>query len=96
MSVDFYEEGTGLEKEDGGFTPHGSLALPLRLMGDEGHDDTHADDDDDDEDEEEEVEEGPPGGNPWDQARNCHYIRGYDPPHMRMPTDSVKYVFGDT
>ena len=101
MNVNLYEEDTGLAKDDGGFTPN-SLALPLHLLSDEtaDNDDTH-DDAEDELVEKEEVkerdDEAPePEKSPWDQARKCHYIRGYDPPQMRMPTDSVKFVFGDT
>ncbi|KAL8604444.1 hypothetical protein ACOMHN_042273 [Nucella lapillus] len=95
VTVDFYDEETGLMKEDGGFTPK-ELALPLNMLEEE---DEEADNLGAEGKEEAasggEEGAGVAGGDPWGQVKKCQYIRGYDPPHMRMPKDSVKFVFGD-
>lgn len=32
----------------------------------------------------------------WDDVRNCRYLRGYDPPMMRIPEDTNQFVFGSS
>ncbi|XP_076444280.1 uncharacterized protein LOC143282504 [Babylonia areolata] len=100
VNVDFYDEDTGLKQgDDGGFTPK-DLTLALDLLGDDEDDEDTGDDDYYLEEggylgkvveEEEEEEEG----DSWGEVKKCQYIRGYDPPQMRMPKDTVNFVFRD-
>lgn len=35
------------------------------------------------------------GDEVWSEVRKCRYIRGYDPPEMRMPKDIIGFVFAE-
>ncbi|XP_070177302.1 ESX-1 secretion-associated protein EspI-like [Littorina saxatilis] len=101
VHVEFYDEiDTGLRKEEGaGFTPQ-HLTLPLHLLHDGSSDDNNDNTDGGEEGGEgekgeKEIEEAKELSESWNEVKKCNYIRGYDPPQMRMPTDSVKFVFGD-
>ena len=90
VNVDFCGDDTRLEENDGGFNPP-CLTLPLDILSDEVVDKDDAEDGE--KMEEERMGESDDGAalaeraDPSVQTRK--YTRDCDPPHSRMPTDSV-------